>query len=307
MNVLDLFSGIGGFSLGLERAGMRTVAFCETEPFCRRVLAHHWPDVPIYDDVRALTGDRLRADGISVDVICGGFPCQDISAASAGKAKGLAGERSGLWFEMARLIRELRPSWVVVENVPRLRTLGVDRVLDDLEDAGYAPAPPMVVGAVHAGAPHLRRRVWIVAHAQSLVGRRMDATSRHWPEAPGGATRSVTDTDGQPVRIEPRRSGWPDGANSPVAANDGADANSEGKLAGTINGEVAWLEEPSTSRPGPWEVGPFDGDEVVDGLPSDMDHALRAYGNSVLPQIPEALGRAIMSASHLFNIRRSSE
>src|ERR1700692_907714 len=107
MNVLDLFSGIGGFSLGLERAGMRTVAFCEVDPFCRSILARHWPGIPCYDDVRTLTGERLAADGIVPDVICGGFPCQDISV--AGKSAGLEGERSGLWFDYARLIRELKP------------------------------------------------------------------------------------------------------------------------------------------------------------------------------------------------------
>jgi hypothetical protein len=96
LRVLDLFSGIGGFSLGLERTGgFETVAFCEIEPFPRRVLAKHWPKVPCYHDVRELTAARLAADGISVDVICGGFPCQDISLAGAGK--GLAGDRSGLW------------------------------------------------------------------------------------------------------------------------------------------------------------------------------------------------------------------
>src|SRR5512139_2412547 len=114
LRVLDLFSGIGGFSLGLERAGMRTVAFCEIDPFCRRVLAKHWPDVPCYDDVRTVTADRLRTDGIGpIDAICGGFPCQDISL--AGKGAGLDGKRSGLWFEYARIIGELRPRYVIVE------------------------------------------------------------------------------------------------------------------------------------------------------------------------------------------------
>ena len=95
LRVLDLFSGIGGFSLGLERAGMSTVAFCEIDPFCRAVLAQHWPEVPIYDDVTTLTADTLARDGIDVDVICGGFPCQDIS--HAGKGAGIEGARSGLW------------------------------------------------------------------------------------------------------------------------------------------------------------------------------------------------------------------
>jgi DNA (cytosine-5)-methyltransferase 1 len=164
MNVLDLFSGIGGFSLGLERAGMSTVAFCEIDPYARRVLAKHWPEVPCYDDVRTLTGERLRADGISVDVICGGFPCQDISSANAGRQTGLAGTKSGLWSEYARLIREVAPTWIVIENSPDLRTRGADRVLADLEDSDYS-CWSFMVGAANAGAPHLRRRVWILGNA----------------------------------------------------------------------------------------------------------------------------------------------
>lgn len=124
LRVLDLFSGIGGFSLGLERCGMRTVAFCETEPYCRRVLAKHWPEVPCYDDIRTLTAERLARDGIAVDVLCGGFPCQDLSV--AGKGAGLAGARSGLWSEYRRLIRELEPSYVIIENVSALLS-GADR------------------------------------------------------------------------------------------------------------------------------------------------------------------------------------
>src|SRR5690606_28278115 len=115
MNVLDIFSGIGGFSLGLERAGMKTVAFCEIEEFPRKVLAKHWPDVPIYEDVRELSRDRLESDGITgIDVICGGFPCQDISV--AGKKVGISGARSSLWAEFARLIGEIRPRFAIVEN-----------------------------------------------------------------------------------------------------------------------------------------------------------------------------------------------
>jgi DNA (cytosine-5)-methyltransferase 1 len=161
MNVLDLFSGIGGFSLGLERAGMRTVAFCEIEPFCRAVLAQHWPDVPCYDDIRTLTADRLRADGIAVDVICGGFPCQDIS--TAGRGAGIGGERSGLWKEYARLIGELRPRYVVVENVSALLSRGLDVVLGDMATLGY-DAEWHCIPASAIGAPHRRDRLWLVAY-----------------------------------------------------------------------------------------------------------------------------------------------
>lgn len=167
--LLDLFSGIGGFSLGLERSGgFRTVAFCEIEPYCRHVLAKHWPEVPCYDDIRTLTADRLRDDGIAVDAICGGFPCQDISF--AGPGAGLAGERSGLWFEYARLIGELRPRYVIVENVAALFDRGIDRVLGTLAafglDAEWSDLPLCSLGA-----PHMRRRVFIVAYPNGQHGR----------------------------------------------------------------------------------------------------------------------------------------
>jgi DNA (cytosine-5)-methyltransferase 1 len=163
MLTLDLFSGIGGFALGFERAGLRTIAFCEASAFSRAILRRHWPGVPCYDDIRTLTAKRLYADGLpQPDIICGGFPCQDISA--AGQGAGLNGDRSSLWQHMQRLACECRPAWVVVENVAALRVRGADRVLGGLEAAGYA-CWPLVVGAGHAGAPHRRQRCFILAHA----------------------------------------------------------------------------------------------------------------------------------------------
>ncbi len=147
---------------------MRTVAFCEIEPYCRAVLASHWPSIPVYDDVRTLNADRLASDGIVVDAICGGFPCQDIS--HAGFGAGLAGERSGLWFEFARLIGELRPRYVIVENVAALLDRGMGTVLGDLSRIGY-DAEWSVVSACAVGAPHVRRRVFIVAYPDSIYGR----------------------------------------------------------------------------------------------------------------------------------------
>lgn len=161
MKVLDLFSGIGGFSLGLERAGMRTVAFCEIDAYCRRVLAKHWPNVPCYDDIRTLTAERLAADGISVDLICGGFPCQDIS--NAGKRAGIGGARSGLWSEYARLIGEIRPRYVIVENVAALLGRGLERVLGDLAALGF-DAEWHCIPASAVGAPQQRDRLWIMGH-----------------------------------------------------------------------------------------------------------------------------------------------
>jgi DNA (cytosine-5)-methyltransferase 1 len=180
LKVLDLFSGIGGFSLGLERAisdgpytGFETVAFCEIEPFPRKVLAKHWPEVPQYEDVRTLTAERLAADGIAVDVITGGFPCQDISV--AGKQAGLGeGTRSGLWSECLRLTSELRPRYAIFENVSNLLSgpsgkpgAWFSRILADLAIVGY-DAEWENIPASAVGAPHRRERVWIVAHPSEL-------------------------------------------------------------------------------------------------------------------------------------------
>jgi DNA (cytosine-5)-methyltransferase 1 len=170
--VLDLFSGIGGFSLGLERTGgFKTVAFCEIDPYCRKVLAKHWPGVPIYDDVRELTAERLQQDGIIADVLCGGFPCQDISV--AGSSKGIDGPRSGLWREYARIIGEIRPQFVIVENTAALTGRGLGRVLGDLAEVGF-DAEWHCIPAAAIGAPHLRDRLWLIAtdaNSNRLEGR----------------------------------------------------------------------------------------------------------------------------------------
>lgn len=164
MKHLDLFSGIGGFALAAQRVGWQTVAFCESEPFCQAVLRHHWPDVPIHPDVRELTGDAVGA----VDIITGGFPCQDISW--AGPGDGIGGKRSGLWGEYARLVGELRPRYVVVENVAALLARGMGVVIGDLARLGY-DAEWSVVSACSMGAPHMRRRVFIVAYPNGFDGR----------------------------------------------------------------------------------------------------------------------------------------
>lgn len=163
LTVLDLFSGIGGFSLGLERTGgFKTTAFCEIDPFCRRVLNKHWPEVPIYEDVQ-----KLSIPNGFADVICGGFPCQDIS--NAGKGAGIEGERSGLWKEYARIIGEVRPRYVLVENVAALLGRGLGRVLGDLAALWY-DAEWHCIPASAVGLPHIRDRVWIVAYDRQKRG-----------------------------------------------------------------------------------------------------------------------------------------
>jgi DNA (cytosine-5)-methyltransferase 1 len=161
LRVLDLFSGIGGFSLGLERAGMKTVAFCEIEEFPRKVLRKHWPEVPIYDDVRTLTAARLTADGIGVDVICGGFPCQDASVANV-VGVGSIGKRTGLYAEQVRIAGELR-CLLIMENVTGLLGRGFGDVLRSLAEVGF-DAEWGCISARNVGADHERDRIWIVAY-----------------------------------------------------------------------------------------------------------------------------------------------
>ncbi len=158
MRVLDLFSGIGGFSLGLEAAGMQTVAFCEIDKFCQKILHKHWPDVPIYEDVRSLNYEG------AVDLICGGYPCQPFS--HAGKRKGEADDRH-LWPAMFSLIQKHRPNWVIGENVAGHFDMGLDQVLSDLESDNYE-CRTFIIPACAVNAPHRRDRLWIVANSKKM-------------------------------------------------------------------------------------------------------------------------------------------
>lgn len=202
--VLDLFSGIGGFSLGLERTGeFKTIAFCEIELFPRAILARHWPEVPCYNDVQTLTADRLRADGLVPNVICGGFPCPDISI--TGKGAGLGGKRSGLWFEMLRIISEVRPAFVIAENVGALRYRGLDTVLRGLSEVGY-DAEWHVVPATALSAPHRRERTWIVSYPNGR-GRRSQG---HVPRQTGdeGTGQSISNGKNWIMAGRPIPKGW---------------------------------------------------------------------------------------------------
>ncbi len=278
MKVLDLFSGIGGFSLGLERAGMQTVAFCEPNKFCQAVLHKHWPDVPIYEDVRDLSATRLVNDGIQFDVICGGFPCQDISV--AGKGAGLAGERSGLWWEYHRLIAETRPSWVIAENVAALRHRGLDDVLRSLAEIGY-DAEWHCIPASAVGAPHQRDRIWIVACPPQLQRDVGDNNSRISLEGEsvsklgnGGWSADVADTNGTRwQRSQETRNDaevWTQSTNQLITGCGGVSGRN-------------WEIEPSVGR-------------VANGVPNRLDR-LKALGNAVVPQIPELIGKWIYEQS----------
>lgn len=183
LKVLDLFAGIGGFTLGLEKTGLyETVAFCEWDKNCQMALNNHWPDVCKFDDVSDLYGysgyvnytyyKSGAKDGLydlkvsrEVDVITGGFPCQDIS--NSGSKVGISGPRSGYWKQYWRLINEIKPKGVIIENVSALRTRGLDVVLSDLNEIGY-DAEWHCIPASYLGAIHKRDRIWIIAYPRSL-------------------------------------------------------------------------------------------------------------------------------------------
>jgi DNA (cytosine-5)-methyltransferase 1 len=160
MKVLDLFSGIGGFSLGLKWSGMQTVAFCEKDKFCRQVLSKNWPNIKIHEDIRTLDGNQYRG---SIDVVCGGFPCQPFSV--AGKQQGEKDDRH-LWPEMLRVIKESKPSWVIGENVSGFVKMALNNVCSDLETEGYR-VQSFIIPACAVNAPHKRDRCWVVAYSNS--------------------------------------------------------------------------------------------------------------------------------------------
>ena len=286
LRVLDLFSGIGGFSLGLERAGMRTGAFCETDPYCRAVLKKHWPAVPCFEDVR----DLHAFDVGPVDVIAGGFPCQDISV--SGPGGGLAGARSGLWSEYRRLIDECRPRYAIIENVSALRARGLDQVLRELTALGY-DAEWHCIPASAVGAHHQRDRIWIVAYPQPAE-RRPQYPAECQVEWQGGVPAERQEAAGgsgigRAPLADAERERVPD--NGPRRADSATGAmQGQGHERQRLRID---LGQCANDGGGIWSVEPDVG-RVANGVPSRVDR-LRALGNAVVPQIPEIIGRAILS------------
>lgn len=216
MRYLSLFSGIGGIDLGLDRAGMTCVGQCEIDPFCRAVLAKHWPNVFRWSDVTDLPVELIRYVCGRIDLLCGGFACQDVSC--AGKGAGIGRQtRSGVtWRNLFRLARGLRPAWLLLENVPALRSRGVDRVLRALERIGYS-LRSVVVGAEHVGLPHKRHRVWIVGKLADPAGQHGEQWERFWkPSAIESGSKSRIEGHGSselahPSSIGPQAGNVPSG------------------------------------------------------------------------------------------------
>ncbi len=269
---LDLFSGIGGFSLGLENAGLvKTVAFCDFDKYCQQVLQKNFPGVPVYGDVKELNYDKLKADGINkIDIITGGYPCQPFSV--AGRKKGEEDPRH-VWPEMFRLIRELKPSWVIGENVGNHVKLGLDTVLSNLESEGYS-ARTFSISASSIGANHKRERVWIVAHSERL-GR------EPWSEEPGELKNEESSNQSDNCGK---------GCTKCKSCLHVADANSSGLEEQW--GPVTTQEEDQASQCGSWWSVEPDVGRVAHGVPNRVDR-LKALGNSIVPQIPFLIGLTI--------------
>lgn len=270
MKALDLFCGAaGGWSLGLHRAGIETIAACELDPWRNAKFSARWPTVRMYEDVRSLTADRLRSDlGYLPKIIVGSPPCQDASTANA-KGKGVDGERTGLFFEALRLVREVRPVWVCFENVPGLKARGYDRIHDELEAAGYE-VRPLVVGAWHAGADHRRNRVWIIANAnKARLAQR---------ESFGGDARAQR----QAAERGP----------TPTSSADTAQML-QAPLAGNKSDRVAARLWSSV-----WNGGVAARCGVVDGLPKGLaEKTLGAFGDAVVPILPELIARSMLETA----------
>lgn len=289
MRVGSLFSGIGGLDLGLERAGMRVVWQAETDAFCARVLARHWPGVPNLGDVTAVDWDAVEP----VDLVCGGFPCQPVSV--AGRRRAQADER-WLWPEVARCLRHLRPRLALLENVPGLLAgPGMGDVLGDLAGLGYDTEWESIPAAA-VGAPHLRYRVFVVAYSDSgrRVLRQREEGGAEWDTAcgePASRRAHVAYANGQRLAVGVLFGG---DARSELQALERGGGVGDADLSPPDTLAAGCRPRGPAGEPGWWATEPDVG-RVAHGVPARVDR-LRALGNAVVPQVAEWIGGRIMSA-----------
>jgi DNA (cytosine-5)-methyltransferase 1 len=294
MRELALFAGAGGGILGAHLLGWRTVCAVEVDPFCREVLLRRQqygclPWFPIWDDICTFDGRPWRG---CVDVVTGGFPCQDISA--AGRGRGIEGQRSGLWREMARVISEVRPRYALVENSPLLVSRGLDVVLADLAALGY-DARWGVIGARHAGAPHKRDRIWVLANAQ-----RQPIWQQSWRRSgKSGAGTSEPRNDGAAQSVAHADSQRAKRSQPAYGQRSGAEQDGSFAWWAADPAEVAYSQVPNdqnySGRPAEMQPGGKSGADtagqtqsrlgrVAHGVAHRVDR-LKAIGNGQVPAV----------------------
>jgi len=290
LNVLDLFSGIGGFSVGLEATGkFKTIGFCEQDKFCHKVLHKHWSDVPIYEDIKKLDGTKIKAD-----VIVGGFPCQSFSI--AGKQKGKDDERY-LWDEMFRVIKEVKPRWIIGENVQNLINISDGQILqgihNDLESQGYE-VQTFNISASSQGAWHKRSRVWIVAANTQCLG--FSKRSKESEKFKGKETSNKYSNCNQGSQLR--------ATSNQVELPNTKSIRSQGyELQHNLeNGQKLTKElcQTNTKKQQTW----WEAESKLSGIPygistephPDRANRIKALGNSIVPQIVTEIGKAIIKA-----------
>jgi DNA (cytosine-5)-methyltransferase 1 len=304
MKFLSLFSGIGGFDLGLERAGMECVGQVEIDPFCNKVLEKHWPNVKRMGDIKNVKGDEFG----TVELVCGGFPCQPFS--QAGKRKGAEDDRF-LWPEMFRVIQSCGPTWIIGENVSGIIGVELDNVLSQMEDIGYQ-VQTFIIPACAVDAKHRRDRVWIVGHSTSERSRKLSIQSRQSQKTninTNGASKILAHTGCITERLE--KCGRDEegtcykssGCSEMVSNTIGERQQGSGKFINAMHTETIRSRKTIDVIDGgihsEWPIEPELG-RVAYGIPNRMDR-LKSLGNAVVPQIVEIIGRAIMQIENIKN------
>ena len=297
LKTLDLFSGIGGFAVGLEATNFfKTTCFVEQEPYCKEVLRHHFPEVPILGDIKNVKRSDLPDP--DPDVIVGGFPCQPFSSAGLQKAQS---DSRHLFPEMFRLIKECRPSWIIGENVIGIVKLGLDEVLTDLENEGYATRT-FNIPACAVGAPHLRQRVWIIAHSDSKrkSNGAIDAQAQGElvadPSISGlqehgyGQTKDAIERSKDVADPQSKRHGR---GSSKKCGNEQRIILPKEQEGGEMGREAEGCGEPH--RPDQWWESEPPVGRLAHGVPNRVSQ-IRALGNSIIPQIAKEIGNAIKTA-----------
>ena len=309
MKVLDLFSGIGGFSYGLDKVGFKTVAFCEMDEYCKLVLQKHWKGVKIYNDVKELKGEEIIKEHGTIDIVVGGFPCQPFSIAGARKG---TDDNRHLWPEMFRIIKELKPRWVIGENVRGIVSIQngmvFENVCTDLEGEGYE-VRAFNIPAAGVGAPHKRERIWIVANSRRTLRQGSELERENANEggqenanqhqrSSGTPEHNVANTN---TRLSKQSNQEVQARGNTLNSSSGDVANTNGERQQEQCGTESVQKEgnesqrsSSQARHTGWESEPDVG-RVAHGL-SGRVHRLKALGNSIVPKIAEEIGRAIAIA-----------